>query len=121
MLHDNFNSCEVPGWAVLPCFIQFGALHRGLPRASLACGDFLKLVCKAHSLLTLTVSFNSDYNLFQRCDTTPDNLDSGTGHWQTHEKTDYLVKNFDSRILWDAFGIYEGLVVRDVMHECFQS
>jgi hypothetical protein len=24
-----------------------------------------------------------------------------------HEKTDYLVEKFDSRTLWDAFGIYE--------------
>ena len=48
-------------------------------------------------------------------------LDTGVGHRRTHEKTDYLINNFDSRILWDAFGIYEDLVVRDDVHERFQD
>ena len=47
-----------------------------------------------------------------RCDAAPDNLDSGTGHRRTHEKTDYLIKNFGPKDLWDAFGIYEDVIVR---------
>ncbi len=41
----------------------------------------------------------------------PDKLDSGTGHRRTHEKTDYLINSFDPGVLWDAFGIYEDVVV----------
>ncbi|KAI9450796.1 hypothetical protein BJY52DRAFT_1125681 [Lactarius psammicola] len=49
-------------------------------------------------------------NWCAKCDVTPDNLDSSTGHQRTHEKTDYLIKSFDSRALWDAFGVYEDVV-----------
>ncbi|KAI9449318.1 hypothetical protein BJY52DRAFT_1206403 [Lactarius psammicola] len=44
------------------------------------------------------------------CNVTPDNLDSSTGYQWTHEKTNYLIKSFDSRALWDAFGVYEDVV-----------
>jgi hypothetical protein len=46
---------------------------------------------------------------------------TGVGHWQTHEKTDYLVKKFDPRIVWDTFGIYEDVVVCDDVHKHFQG
>jgi hypothetical protein len=46
---------------------------------------------------------------------------TGVGYQWTHEKTDYLVKKFDSRTVWDAFGIYEDVVVRDDVHEHFQD
>ncbi|KAI9444386.1 hypothetical protein BJY52DRAFT_1206719 [Lactarius psammicola] len=49
-------------------------------------------------------------NWCAKCDVTPDNLDSGTGHQRTHEKTNYLIKCFDSRALWDAFGVYEDVM-----------
>ncbi|KAH9038881.1 hypothetical protein EDB85DRAFT_1860083 [Lactarius pseudohatsudake] len=42
-----------------------------------------------------------------KCDATPDKLDSGIGHCQTHEKTDYLINHFSPGVLWDAFGIYK--------------
>ncbi|KAI9439702.1 hypothetical protein H4582DRAFT_1812628 [Lactarius indigo] len=45
-----------------------------------------------------------------KCDAAPDNLDSGTGHRRTHEKTDYLINNFSPAVLWDAFGIYKDVV-----------
>jgi hypothetical protein len=43
------------------------------------------------------------------------------GHRWTHKKTDYLVKKFDSRTLWDTFGIYEDVVVCNDVHEHFQG
>jgi hypothetical protein len=57
--------------------------------------------------------------LLHRCDATPDDLDSGTGHRRTHEKTDFLIKNFDSGVPWDAFGINEDIVVCDDILEQF--
>ena len=51
----------------------------------------------------------------------PDDLDSGVGHRRTHEKTDFLINNFDSKILWDNFGVYEGVVVCDDVHEMFPT
>ncbi|KAI9430281.1 hypothetical protein H4582DRAFT_2113894 [Lactarius indigo] len=45
-----------------------------------------------------------------KCDVAPDNLDSGTGHRRTHEKTNYLINNFSPAVLWDAFGIYKDVV-----------
>ena len=41
----------------------------------------------------------------------PDDLDGKTGHRRTHEKTNYLINNFDTAAVWDAFGIYEEVVV----------
>src|SRR5260370_547189 len=58
----------------------------------------------------------------KRCDTTPDDLDSGMGHRWMHEKTDYLIKNFNSKTLWDAFGIYGDIVVcNDSDVRCIQG
>ncbi|KAF8259080.1 hypothetical protein EI94DRAFT_1774021 [Lactarius quietus] len=53
--------------------------------------------------------FNSNYKPFQRCNAMPENLD-GMGHPRRRLKTDYLIKKFDARMLWDAFGIYEDVV-----------
>jgi hypothetical protein len=46
-----------------------------------------------------------------RCDAEPDDLDAPGSHRRTHEKTDYLIKNFDSGILWDEYGIRNDIVV----------
>ena len=46
-----------------------------------------------------TIEINCTCKPFRRCDATPDDLDSGMGHRQTHEKTDYLIKNFNSKTL----------------------
>jgi hypothetical protein len=70
---------------------------------------------------SFTNGFNSNSQPFRRCDALPENMVTGVGRRRTHEKTDYLVKKFDSRTVWDAFGIYEDLVVRDDVHERFQG
>ena len=43
------------------------------------------------------------------------------GHPWMHERTDFLVENFEPKVAWDAFGIYDDVLVRDNMHECFQG
>ncbi|KAF8870790.1 hypothetical protein CPB84DRAFT_1692758 [Gymnopilus junonius] len=40
-------------------------------------------------------------NWCPKCDAKPDNLDDPSSHRRSHEKTDYLIKNFDPGILWD--------------------
>lgn len=47
-----------------------------------------------------------------RCDARPDNLDGPGSHRCSHEKTDYLIKNFDPGVLWDEYGIRHDIVVR---------
>jgi hypothetical protein len=71
--------------------------------------------------VSFTNRFNSNSQPFQRCDSLPENMVTGVGYRWTHEKTDYLVKKFDSRTVWDAFGVYEDVVVHDDVHECFQD
>jgi len=41
----------------------------------------------------------------------PTNLDQPGSHRRTHEKTDFLLQNFDPGILWDNFGIRADIVV----------
>ncbi|KAN0140196.1 hypothetical protein V8E53_002092 [Lactarius tabidus] len=45
-----------------------------------------------------------------RCNALPENMVTRVGYRWMHEKTDYLVKKFDSRTVWDSFGIYEDVV-----------
>lgn len=49
--------------------------------------------------------------IYLRCDAKPDNLDDPGAHRRYHEKTDFLIKNFDPGILWDDFGIRADVVV----------
>ena len=51
----------------------------------------------------------------------PENMATGVGNRRTHERIDFLVENFDSRVAWDAFGIYDDVVVRGDVHERFQG
>ena len=121
-MHDSPNSCEVSRWTVSPRNIWVGTLYRRLPGTSLARRNCLELVCKVRPQLTLTIEINCTCKPFRRCDVTPDDLDSEMGHRRTHEKTDYLIKNFDSKTLWDAFGIYGDIVVRNNLDaRCFQG
>jgi Plavaka transposase len=46
-----------------------------------------------------------------RCDAKPSLLDDPGAHFCSHEKTDFLLKNFDPGILWDEFGIQDDVVV----------
>jgi len=54
--------------------------------------------------------------LFCRCDAEPNDLDAACSHQRTHEKTDYLIKNFDPGILWDEYGIRADIVVHKISH-----
>ncbi|KIM36125.1 hypothetical protein M413DRAFT_31879 [Hebeloma cylindrosporum] len=49
-------------------------------------------------------------NWCPKCDARPDDLDSPGSHHRSHEKTDYLIKNFDPGILWDEYGIWHDIV-----------
>ena len=49
-----------------------------------------------------------------RCDAEPNDLDAPGSHRRTHEKTDFLIKNFDPGILWDEYGIRADIVVRKI-------
>lgn len=66
-------------------------------------------------------SNRSNEETFKRCDATPDNLGSGTGHRRTHEKTDFLINNFDSATIWDVYGINENIVVCEYLVNSFQG
>ena len=46
-----------------------------------------------------------------RCDALPDNLNGPGSHRCSHEKTNFLIKNFNPGILWDDFGIRHDIVV----------
>jgi hypothetical protein len=46
-----------------------------------------------------------------RCDARPTNLDAPGSHRRLHEKTDFLITNFDPGILWDEFGVRHDIVV----------
>ncbi|KAN0140688.1 hypothetical protein V8E53_001515 [Lactarius tabidus] len=50
------------------------------------------------------------YKWCAKCESLPKNMVTGVGRRRTHKKTDYLVKKFDPRIVWDAFGIYEDVM-----------
>jgi hypothetical protein len=47
-----------------------------------------------------------------RCDAPPEKLDDHEARRRSHEITDFLIKNFDRRILWDEYGIRTDVVVR---------
>jgi len=51
--------------------------------------------------------------IFGRCDAKPNDLDAPGSHRRSHEKTDYLIKNFNPGILWDEYGIRADIVVRN--------
>ena len=57
-----------------------------------------------------------------RCDAKPSSLDDPGAHSRSHEKTDFLLKNFNPSILWDEFGIQDDIVVcgqPDCVHSSF--
>ena len=57
-----------------------------------------------------------------RCDAKPTNLNAPGSHQHTHEKTDFLIKNFDPGILWDEYGIRADVVVCVIfLRLCFCS
>ena len=68
-----------------------------------------------------TNGFNSNSQPFRRCEALPEDMVTGVGTRRTHERTDFLVEQFDPRVAWDAFGIYDDVVVRDDMHEHIQG
>ncbi|KAF8800253.1 hypothetical protein BYT27DRAFT_7227560 [Phlegmacium glaucopus] len=49
-------------------------------------------------------------NWCPKCDSMPTNLDQPGSHRRTHEKTDFLLRNFDPGVLWDDFGIRSDIV-----------
>jgi len=57
-----------------------------------------------------------DFLIFgSRCDALPTDLDGPGSHCRSHEKTDFLIKNFDPGILWDNFGVRYDIVVRSII------
>jgi hypothetical protein len=49
--------------------------------------------------------------LHGRCDAKSKNLDAPGAHSRSHEKTDFLINQFDPGILWDEYGIRGDVVV----------
>ena len=70
----------------------------------------MSLIGVQSELYTLHV-FSPQFLCIPRCDARPENLDSPGSHRRSHEKTDFLVNNFDPGILWDDFGIRSDIVV----------
>lgn len=50
-------------------------------------------------------------NILKRCDAHHSSLDAPGAHRRCHEKTDFLLSNFDPGILWDEYGIRDDVVV----------
>jgi hypothetical protein len=55
---------------------------------------------------------NLHHSIYLRCDAKPDSLDQAGSHRRRHEKTDFLIQNYDAGVLWDDFGIRSDIVVR---------
>ena len=66
--------------------------------------------CPKYVALKLTVSCLPTVFL-TRCNARPKDLDKPGSHHRTHEKTDFLIQNFDPGLLWDEFGIHSDIVV----------
>ncbi|TFK32680.1 hypothetical protein BDQ12DRAFT_701098 [Crucibulum laeve] len=49
-------------------------------------------------------------NWCPKCNAHPENLDGPGSHCCSHEKTDFLIKQFDTGVLWDEFGIQNDVV-----------
>jgi len=47
----------------------------------------------------------------KRCDAKPNDLDNPESHQRCHEKTDFMIKNFDPGILWSEYGLRNDVVV----------
>ena len=56
---------------------------------------------------------------YVRCDALPSALDGPGSHRRSHEKTDLLIKTYDSRVLWDDFGVRHNIVVCIAPLFCF--
>lgn len=54
-----------------------------------------------------------------RCLAKPNFLDDASARRRTHEKTELLFDSFDSRILWDDFGIRSDVVVSQLSSQLF--
>ena len=50
-------------------------------------------------------------NILKRCNAHHSSLDAPGAHHRCHEKTDFLLSNFDPGILWDEYGIRDDVVV----------
>jgi hypothetical protein len=61
-----------------------------------------------HTLVTLLKSSHQ----CNSCDAPAKDLDCRQGHPRSHEKTDFLISEFNSGILWGEFGIRSDVVVR---------
>lgn len=53
--------------------------------------------------ITLTILF--------RCEATPDNLDNPNANLRSHKKTEFLIRKFDSGIIWDNYGVRDDVKV----------
>jgi hypothetical protein len=68
------------------------------------------LLCNVTMTVGIAALIQLDWTF--RCDALPSNLDGDGSHCRSHEKTDFIVKNFNPRALWDEFGIRHDIVVR---------
>lgn len=46
-----------------------------------------------------------------RCDAHANRLDDPGSHRRSHDKTDFMINNFDAGLLWDEYGICTNIVV----------
>ena len=46
-----------------------------------------------------------------RCDAHLNDLDAEDTQWQSHQKIEFLITNFDPGVLWDDFGVCSNIVV----------
>ena len=105
-IHGNLEGDQMSWWSFLMGNIWTWPLHSWLSQTSLAIQDCLKLVSQV-GLLVIILSVKAN---ILRCDALQDNLDRPGSHRRSHEKTDFLIKNFDPGILWDKYGICNDIV-----------
>ena len=48
---------------------------------------------------------------YVRCDVKPTDLDGSGTHQRSHEKTDICIDTYDTKTLWDDFGLRHNIVV----------
>ena len=51
-----------------------------------------------------------------RCNAKPENLDAGNARLRSHEKTEFLINNWDAGTLWTDFGVHADIVVSLILN-----
>ena len=108
--HDKPQSHSLPGQTFSMRCLFIRTLHCWLPQASVVginCSGMVPEVCKSLHCLSMLIVGWSNY----RCDARPENLDNKAAHRQSHERSDFIISQFDPGIVWLQHGIWSDVIV----------